>query len=232
MVDIKGYEGLYAVTKDGQIWSYRSNKFLSSHISNSGYMRVHLSKNNVGKNYSVHRLVAEAFISNPKNYPCVNHKDENKLNNNVDNLEWCTNQYNLNYGTLTERRRGRKVSESTRQKISEALQKNNNALGCTRSEEFKQKISKANLGHVVSKETREKLSKSHKGICMTEETKCKIRDANKYRQKSVLCVELQKTFESIAQAHSIMNVNAGHISNCCNGKRKTAGGYHWKFIND
>ena len=68
-------------------------------ISNSGYKIITL-RNKYGKaiKKTIHRLVAEYFIPNPNNYPCVNHKDENKLNNRVDNLEWCTYQYNNTYG--------------------------------------------------------------------------------------------------------------------------------------
>jgi hypothetical protein len=62
-----------------------------------GYLRLGLCKNGKIKYYSIHRLVAEAFIPNPNNYPCVNHKDENVQNNNVENLEWCTHKQNNNY---------------------------------------------------------------------------------------------------------------------------------------
>ena len=63
------------------------------------YMEVNLSKNNKVTHYLIHRLVAQAFIPNPNNLPQVNHKDENRENNRVDNLEWCTAEYNTNYGT-------------------------------------------------------------------------------------------------------------------------------------
>ena len=97
MKDIKNYEGLYQVTENGDVWSVRRNRFLKPYKNQLGYLRVVLSKKGKVKKYSVHRLVAEAFIDNPNNYPCVNHKDENKLNNNVDNLEWCTIRYNNCY---------------------------------------------------------------------------------------------------------------------------------------
>ena len=69
----------------------------------TGYNYVNLSKNSKTCTKRVHRLVAEAFISNPNNLPEVNHKDEDKSNNNVENLEWCTREYNLNYGTRSEK---------------------------------------------------------------------------------------------------------------------------------
>lgn len=101
--DIKGYEGLYQVSNLGRIKSLgnlqnRKEKLLKVNIYN-GYCIVYLYKNNKKKSYLCHRLVAEAFIPNPDNLPQVNHKDENKLNNRVDNLEWCTSKYNVNYSS-------------------------------------------------------------------------------------------------------------------------------------
>ena len=103
--DKKDYEGHYQVSNFGRVKSIKFGKerILKPVTNSSGYLLVELYKNNIKKKYSVHRLVAEAFIPNPYNLPQVNHKDENKLNNNVDNLEWCTNEYNINYGTRTER---------------------------------------------------------------------------------------------------------------------------------
>ena len=70
----------------------------------SGYLYVGLRNHiKTQKNFLIHRLVAQAFLPNPNNYPVINHKDENKLNNNVNNLEFCTQKYNLNYGNHYER---------------------------------------------------------------------------------------------------------------------------------
>lgn len=106
--DIKGYEGLYQVSNFGRVKSLVNNKGqyrekILNPIIGNGYYRVRLFKNKQNKLYSVHRLVAEAFIPNPDNLPQVNHRDENKLNNSVDNLEWCDNKFNMNYGTARQR---------------------------------------------------------------------------------------------------------------------------------
>ncbi len=106
---IKGYEGLYEVSNLGRVKSLVNNKGqyrekILTPIIGKGYYRVRLFKNKQNKLYSVHRLVAEAFLDNPNNLPCINHKDENKLNNIVTNLEYCTYSYNSNYGTSIQRR--------------------------------------------------------------------------------------------------------------------------------
>lgn len=113
--DIKGYEGYYqvsnfgrvksldrvAIYSDGRIFKYNGRQLKTT--LNKGYVHVKLSKHSDVKTFKIHRLVAEAFIPNPLNLPQVNHKDENKTNNNVDNLEWCTGKYNMNYGTVAQR---------------------------------------------------------------------------------------------------------------------------------
>lgn len=102
--DCKGYEGLYQVSDQGRIWSVRSQNYLNPWKDGSGYWTVQLfAKNGKRKTEKVHRLVAIAFIPNPDNLPQVNHKDENKGNPCVDNLEWCNAKYNANYGTRNER---------------------------------------------------------------------------------------------------------------------------------
>ena len=107
--DVVGYEGLYKVSNFGRIKSLPRNgtvkyeRLLRQKVGNNGYCTVALSKHNKTKYKSVHRLVAEAFLDNPKDLPLINHKDENKLNNCVDNLEWCDAHYNMTYGVHAER---------------------------------------------------------------------------------------------------------------------------------
>lgn len=102
--DIDGYEGDYQISNIGNVKSLKNNIILVPSITVYGYKRVCLSKNGIKKNMVIHRLVATAFVENPNKYKIVNHKDENKLNNNADNLEWCDIKYNTNYGTCIERR--------------------------------------------------------------------------------------------------------------------------------
>lgn len=105
--DIKGFEGLYQVSNLGNVKSFRqSSKYgkpkeflLKPSVANTGYCQITLYGNGSRKKLLVHRLVAEAFLENPDNLPNVNHKDENRTNNCVSNLEWCTTAYNNRYGT-------------------------------------------------------------------------------------------------------------------------------------
>lgn len=96
--DCKGYEGLYQVSNLGRVWNVKLQRYLKGSYDKDGYIRVHLTaKNGKTKSEKIHRLVALAFLDNPNNYPVVNHKDENKQNNRVENLEWCSTKYNNIY---------------------------------------------------------------------------------------------------------------------------------------
>lgn len=122
---VKGYEGLYEVSNFGAIRSLQKidalgrlkhEKSLKANKRKNGYLKVSLYKNGKANHYLVHRLVCEAFLPNPCGLRLVNHKDENKQNNHVGNLEWCDSKYNNNYGTSNYRQartKGRKIGQYT-----------------------------------------------------------------------------------------------------------------------
>lgn len=104
MKDLPGYEGRYAVTKDGRVWSYYRKRFLSPFTNCAGYKMVSIWKDRASKYVGIHRLVALTYIPNPLNKPHVNHKDFNPANNNVDNLEWVTPKENIAWSDKYHRR--------------------------------------------------------------------------------------------------------------------------------
>ena len=119
---VVGYEGLYEVSSYGRVRSldkydsrnrFRKGRILTLYTEIGGYLRAHLSSNGKAKHHSVHRLVAEAFIPNPDNLPEINHRDEDKTNNRVDNLEFCDRKYNINFGSRTDRMRDTKIKNGT-----------------------------------------------------------------------------------------------------------------------
>lgn len=134
--DIDGYEGLYQVSSLGRVKAlqrYRragntaytqKEHFMTQYDNTSGYKYVRLNIGSDKRMFFVHRLVANAFIANPMSLPEVNHKNEIKTDNNVDNLEWCTRQYNETYGTKRERvQRTKKMLNSDRKAL---MKKNKN----------------------------------------------------------------------------------------------------------
>ena len=163
--DISGYEGCYQVSNFGRIKSLdryiatvgnpSGKRLIRGKILNpskrvmsngeDGYYSVTLYKCGTGRLFNVHRIVAETFIPNPNNLPCVNHKDENKQNNRVDNLEWCSVAYNNKYGTARER-----SAEKTRKEVIK-FDLDGNILAMYKSLDDaakKEKVSKGNLANV------------------------------------------------------------------------------------
>lgn len=132
-IDIKNYENLYQISNKGRIKSkysvidknngirHKKEKLISFGNNGNGYLFVYLWKNNKSKRFYVHRLVAQHFISNPNNYPQVNHIDKNRSNNNVENLEWCTDKYNKIYSKGIKVKKGNIIYNT----IKDAAIKNN-----------------------------------------------------------------------------------------------------------
>ena len=128
---VVGWEGLYEVSSHGRVRSLDRmveqpiangviitrpyfSKILVQRLNMDGYHRVNLTKKGKRDTASVHQLVAEAFIPNPDNLPCINHKDEDKDNNHVENLEWCSWSYNNNYNNR-QKKIGAKISKRLEQ---------------------------------------------------------------------------------------------------------------------
>ena len=125
-MNIEGYEN-YEVRPNGEVVNTKTGRVLKPSKDKKGYLMVTLCNNGCCKTYTVHRLVAEAFIPNPYNLPQVNHKDEDKSNNHVENLEWCTAEYNLNYGSRNKRAAKARIN-GKRSKIVLQLRKNGSLI--------------------------------------------------------------------------------------------------------
>lgn len=157
-VKIEGFEK-YEVSNLGRVRNIKSGRILKPKLHRDGYLMHGLYGYDKRKNLLLHRIIATAFIDNPDEKPQVNHIDENKLNNDLSNLEWCTERENAIHGTRTKRgaeKRSKKVIQ---------LDLNDNVLN---------------------------------------------------------------EFESMKQAEQKTGASASHISKCCNGKLKSAGGYKWR----
>ena len=173
--NIEGYEGIYKVSNKGRVkllnYRYVGSERILKAVRNKGYLRIGLTKNDKRNYFLIHRLVAEAFLDKSNFKYCededlskidldklqVNHKNEIKTDNRVENLEWCTSKYNSNYGNRTKR-----------------------------------------LAHT--------------------------------KGKKVLCIETGNVYYSTGDASRKTGILQGSICQVCNGKLKSAGGYHWEYI--
>lgn len=251
MKDIPKFEGLYAATEDGKIWSYYKNKFLKTTLTKEGYLKVVLVKNKIHYNKLVHRLIAQTFLENPNNLPIINHKDENKINNSINNLEWCDYKYNSNYGTLPEKL-SKKMKNFLRTHPDFMKGKNNHKsipIKCIETNQIFETYTDAAkwcklkdvtcfIDYFKGKqgsagkhpETKEKL---HWLKFEDNEWREAIKYVNKkrsndYLKKKIKCIETNEIFNSITEAEK--KYNCRHISECCNKKRLTAGGKHWEYV--
>lgn len=237
---VVGYEGLYEVSSLGRIRSVdrivfqqgRSQKYkgciMSPFIGNHGYYGIRLSKNNKKKTYSVHRLVALAFIPNPDNLPVINHKDETHTNNCVSNLEWCTQKYNMNYGTVRER-----VSEANGLKVAQYDLEGNliNTFRSIKDASRKTGVSATSINGC----TIGKYYTGGKYIWLATETpplKITPKFSKRYRGKISqydLDMNLIAKYGSGREAAIKTGFNNECICSCCRGILKSYKGYIWRY---
>ena len=173
--DIPGYEGLYKVSNTGKIFSVVTNRELSVIQKKDGYTCISLcDKDHNKKQYRIHQLVAKAFIPNPNNLPMINHKNEIKNDNRVENLEWCNNFYNSNYGNrnliLNKKLKGVPKSKEAiekrrmtmKEKLSNMTKEERSAMfGREITDKQKEILSNAHKKENLSKETLERMSYSN-----------------------------------------------------------------------
>lgn len=217
--DIKEYEGLYQISNTGKVRSFLTNKLLKLAINHKGYKVTYLYKNGKRKTISVHRLVAINFILNPHNYPQVNHIDGNKQNNNMDNLEWCDNDYNQRHAqknglNLTCPIRLLKVTEQLEfNSIHEAFK----YLGIKPNGKYKDVINTSRIynGYIWEYIDAKEIQKE--GIPIIQY------DIN---------YKFVKIWKSAAEASRALKINSSHIRDVCKKKRKSAGNYIWENLYD
>lgn len=193
----------YSVDTDGNVYSLKLGLQMKKIISHKGYECVKLCKDGNCKKFSVHRLVAIAFIPNPKpnEWTQVNHKNEIKSDNRVENLEWCDNSYNQSYGTLPLKKREKMLGEK------------NHFYGKTHNKKTKYKISISLTGKKQSNETiAKRVEKLKKPIIQ-------------YTKEGAFVME----WDSTINAAKKLNILSQSINRCLKGKRPTAGGFIWKY---
>lgn len=167
--DIKNYEGMYQISNYGRVKSFRVDKTgrLMSIHNVKGYCSIGFTVNKIKKDFYIHRLVLETFqpIDNMNLFD-VNHKDEDKTNNKLDNLEWLSHKDNINYGNRNE---------------------------------------------IAAK---------------------KMSGKNNSKSKKIRCIETGIVYDAMREAERILNIPSTHICQACKHPKRTAGGFHWEYVNE
>ena len=232
---IKEFEGYYEVSNIGRVRSLNykrtgKEKILKNIEDYKGYLEVGLTKNGKRKQFKVHRLVAEAFIPNPENKPCIDHINTVKSDNRVENLRWVTYKENSNNEKTLEKFKGenhhffgKHHTEETKKKISESQKgENNHMYGKHHTEEAKKKMSESQKGEKGSMygKTGEKHPKSKSVVQIDQTTN-----------------EVVKVWGSTREAERIGGFCHNAISECCKNKFNRLGnniykGFKWMYLED
>ena len=227
--DVVGYEGCYMVSSMGRVYScpnhIHNGMILKADKYQNGYYRVALSRHGKKKYIMIHRLVAQAFIPNPNNYPVVNHKDENKANNFVGNLEWCSIKYNNTYGKVSRKERilncklGRAVVQMTLKGEDIAVFSSLNEAGRYVG------VSAANIASACTG-----FVKTSAGFKWRYADDAVPHSKAKLVAQYTLDGEYVKTFQSVRSAAKATGSSMSGISETCEGRRRTSHGFVWRYV--
>lgn len=215
MKDIEGYEGEYAITSCGKVWSYRTKKFMKPCL-NKGYYKVNLSHNGKTINKYIHILVAKAYLNNPNNYNQVNHKNECITDNYVQNLEWCSAKYNVNYGTRNQRV---KISNQQTQGNRVRCIETGETYASYQEASRKTGINATCIGNVC-RGVQKTAGKLHWEL---------LEEQERAMPKPVRCIETNKIYPSASAAAEELDLNSSNILKVCKKERQTTNGLHWEF---
>lgn len=207
---------------------YCEERILKPQKRKFGYLAVMLCKKGIKKSFLIHRLVAMTFIPNPQNLPQVNHKDENPSNNKIDNLKWCNQKYNSNYGT-SKKRISEKLKNGVLSKAVERYNKEGDYIDEFPSAIEASRILNLNVSGIVS--------------CCNENKKYKTCGGFQWKYKGsekeiknliIKILQFDKknnyinTYNSLAEASKLAGISRTAISNCLSNLSNTAGGYIWR----
>lgn len=242
-VKIKGYNKYY-VTKDGDVIStdYKTKgniDYLKVRTDKQGYKKVSLIKDHIDTKKFVHRLVAQAFKPNTNNLPQVNHKDENKANNNIDNLEWCTAEYNNNYGTKNYRAAKSNLNGKKSKRVAQ-IDKIGNIVRIYPSfmEAVRDGYNSRNMLMCATNNGR----KIHKGYFWKYVSDLSCEEIKDLFVKGIVYNEPKRRVAQISKDGCIVKIwestlsttsegfDQSNVSSCARGKVKSHKGYYWKYI--
>lgn len=252
---IKGYEGIYEASTLGRIKSvdrvieysngikhFTKGKILNPSIcKKTGYFQVSLCKDGDIKKIDVHRIIANTFLENKENLPCVNHKDETRVNNEVTNLEFCTHKYNINYGTTIKRMKNSIRSKPNKTRSVSQFDFNGKKIktyDCL-SDVLKDGFLPCCVQSCCNTKTKDLTHK--KFIWVYKENEHLIGDILKVlhqrkRNSKNTPIKMYNikgdfigTYKSAAEIERIYNIDHTSVSRCCRGLQKTSNNYTFKY---
>ena len=235
--DVPGYEGLYQVSSLGNVKSfYNGERILSPGMNSRGYLTVRLYKLQSHKTHTVHSLVAQAFLPNPSNLPCVNHIDEDKTNNKVENLEWVTYSQNNSWGKRPEVMRQKLIGNTFSKKG--AAERKRAVIQFSTEGKYLATFDSACAASLALNGT--PVGNQHIIECCQRKRQTaygymwKYEDKRGGGMKSVAQVDegghIIRRFPSARYAAEVCNIPYGGVAMCCQGHQKTTHGMRFVYL--